>query len=118
MWQKNVALTVYVYKLTASFPESEKFNLTSQINRAAVSIASNIAEGAGRNSSKEFVRFLSIAHGSCFELETQFIIANKLAYITDIELEDLLNLINELQRMNYKLQYTLGNMYNEDIPLK
>lgn len=81
VWQNAIELTVDVYKATALFPKEEKFGLTSQINRSSDSIASNIAEGAGRNSSKEFHNFLGISLGSLFELETQLIISNKINYL-------------------------------------
>ena len=71
-------LLVAVYALTESFPKNEQFGLTSQIKRAVVSIPSNIAEGAGRNSIKEFLYFLSVANGSSYELQTQLLISNKL----------------------------------------
>ena len=77
IWNKAVDLAVEVYKATASFPTDEKFGLVSQTRRAAVSISSNIAEGAGRNSNKEFNNFMGIANGSSFELHTQLLIANK-----------------------------------------
>lgn len=107
LWQKSIELVSEIYKLTATFPEHEKFNLTSLINRAAVSIPSNIAEGAGRNSDKEFLRFLAIAHGSTYELDTQLIISNNLGYITVGELELLSEKISELQKMNYVFQQKL-----------
>ncbi|RZL13238.1 MAG: four helix bundle protein, partial [Pedobacter sp.] len=78
IWNKAIDLTVNVYKATSSFPSDERFGLTSQSRRAAVSIPSNIAEGAGRNSMKEFNNFLGIANGSSYELQTQLVIANKL----------------------------------------
>ena len=71
VWEKSMELVEVVYKLTKNFPDNEKFNLVSQINRSAVSIPSNIAEGKGRNSDKEFKQFLYIARGSLFELRTQ-----------------------------------------------
>ncbi len=70
VWKKAVDLSLDIYKMTDSFPEKEKFNLISQINRSSISIPSNIAEGAGRDGKKDFSRFLSIAVGSSFELET------------------------------------------------
>lgn len=70
IWQEAMEVTKVVYKVTAKFPIDERYSLTSQINRSAVSIPSNIAEGAGRNSDKEFNQFLGIALGSAFELET------------------------------------------------
>jgi four helix bundle protein len=74
LWRKSIDLVTWIYALTRDFPQNEKFGLVSQINRSAVSIPSNIAGGAGRNLNKEFVHFLTIAHASSFELETQLII--------------------------------------------
>jgi four helix bundle protein len=71
IWNKATDLTVDVYKATFGFPSDERYGLTSQIRRAVVSISSNIAEGAGRNSNKEFANFMGIANGSSYELETQ-----------------------------------------------
>lgn len=87
MWNDAVDLSVLTYKYTKQFPTDEKFGLVSQMNRAAVSISSNIAEGCSRSSDIEFKRFLEIAMGSGFELETQFILANKLLFINETELE-------------------------------
>ena len=81
VWQKAIDLTEFVYLLTTQFPSEEKYGLTSQIRRCVVSIPSNIAEGAGRNSKNEFKHFLSIAFGSSYELETQLILANRFNYI-------------------------------------
>lgn len=73
VWNKVVELATYVYQITESFPKAEKYGLTSQMRRSAVSISSNIAEGAGRGSEKEFNHFLNISTGSCYELETQLL---------------------------------------------
>jgi len=81
IWQKSIELSKLVYQIALQLPEDEKYGLSSQIKRSAVSIASNIAEGAGRNSDKEFKQFLSISHGSCTELETQLILCNELKLI-------------------------------------
>jgi four helix bundle protein len=81
VWQEVKDLCLKVYKLSASFPETEKFGLTLQIKRSAVSVPINIAEGAGRNSEKDFARFIAIAQGSLYQLETQLIIANELGFI-------------------------------------
>ena len=97
IWIKAIDLAAEVYRVTSSFPAEEKFGLTSQSRRAAVSISSNIAEGAGRSSSKEFKYFLGIANGSSFELQTQLFISSKLGLINSEELEKLLLLIDELQ---------------------
>ena len=104
LWQKSIDLVTVVYSLTRNFPQTEKFGLVSQINRSAVSIPSNIAEGAGRNSDKEFVQFLAFAHASSYELETQLIISNNLKYISLGELNDLLDQLTELQKMNFAIQ--------------
>lgn len=82
IWQKAVDLSVKVYEMTRNFPKDEVYGLTSQMRRSSVSIASNIAEGSGRNSKKEFKYFLSIAYGSCSELETQMIISERNGFIT------------------------------------
>jgi four helix bundle protein len=101
IWNKAMDLAVNVYKATSAFPSDERFGLTSQSRRAAVSIPSNIAEGAGRNSKKEFAHFLGIANGSSFELQTQLVISNKLNLIDSDLLNELLNQIDELQKMSY-----------------
>ncbi|MND58887.1 hypothetical protein D3C87_402920 [compost metagenome] len=107
LWQKSITLVSDVYKTTATFPDRERFNLISQINRAAVSIPSNIAEGAGRNSDKEFVQFLAIAHASTYEVETQLIISKNLGYLSEEDLEGLLEKLEELQKINYIFQQKL-----------
>ena len=108
IWNRAIDLTVDVYKSTNNFPKAETYGLTSQIRRAAVSIPSNIAEGAGRNSDNEFKHFLGIASGSFFELQTQLIISNRLNLIEENIVEPLLKEIEELQRMNYKLRLSIG----------
>jgi len=91
VWKKSMDLVSYIYEITEPFPNKELYGLTNQIRRAAVSVPSNIAEGAARSSKKEFIQFLYIALGSLSELETQIIIANRLEYLNnlDILLEDL-----------------------------
>ncbi len=81
-WQKAVALVLGIYELTKRLPARETFGLRAQLERAAVSIPSNIAEGQGRRSTRDFIHFLGNAQGSLFEVETQLIIAQKLGYIT------------------------------------
>ena len=85
VWKLAIDLVSEVYELTKSFPKEENYGLTSQIKRSAISIPSNIAEGSARQSDKELIQFLYIALGSLSELETQFIIAQKLSYIENIE---------------------------------
>jgi len=111
IWQKAIAFVSDIYKVTSIFPDKEKFNLISQINRAAVSIPSNIAEGAGRNSKKEFIQFLAIAHGSTYEVETQLIISKNLGYILEEDLVIILEKLSELQKMNYSFQQKLTSNY-------
>ena len=109
IWNKAIDLSVDVYRATANFPSEEKYGLTSQIRKSAVSIPSNIAEGAGRNSNGEFVHFLGIANGSSYELQTQLIVSNKLQLISDETVSPLLNQIDEIQKMNYKFQQTINS---------
>ena len=89
IWQKAIELVTEIYSITGQFPDKERFGLISQINRASVSIPSNIAEGAGRNSTKEFLHFLSIAHASSYETETQLIISKNLNYLSPNKFEKL-----------------------------
>lgn len=107
VWQKSMDLVVDIYTVTTNFPTDEKFGLISQLRRCAVSIPSNIAEGAGRDSEKEFLYFLSIALGSSFELETQLILSQRLNLLTKQNLEDLLSLNNYVQNMIVKLRLSL-----------
>lgn len=80
IWQKAFEIALNAFKITEEFPTKEKFGLSSQINRAAISIASNIAEGSSRSSIKEYIHYVEIALGSCFELETQLLISKTLQY--------------------------------------
>lgn len=107
VWTKSVELATLVYQTTGSFPKEEKFGLTSQMQRAAVSISSNIAEGAGRNSEPEFNVFLGYARGSSFELETQLFIAKNIGYVDESAFELLLNSITEIQKMLHGLKKSL-----------
>ena len=88
VWKEGVALATDIYKITEKFPKSEVYALASQMRRAAVSVSSNIAEGAARHSTKEFSQFLSIAGGSISELDTQMEIALNLGYISDPQKKD------------------------------
>jgi len=103
IWQKSMDITVDVYKLSAQFPKEEKYGLTSQIRRSAVSIPSNISEGAGRNTNGEFKNFLGIASGSSNELFTQLILSERLNLVEQQNINPILKELIEVQKMNYKL---------------
>ncbi|MDQ3667355.1 MAG: four helix bundle protein [Acidobacteriota bacterium] len=98
-WGKSVDLVVEVYKATERFPKEEKYGLTSQIRRAAVSVPANIAEGAGRYSQKEFAHFLSNAQGSTSELETELIIAHRLGYLSETMFSQLITDLERIGRL-------------------
>jgi four helix bundle protein len=85
VWQKAIDLVESVYRLTGRFPKEEIYGLTAQMRRSAVSIPSNIAEGQGRRTTRDFLNFLSIAYGSLHELETQAVIANRLQYLSETD---------------------------------
>ncbi len=108
VWQKAMDLVEQIYVLTADFPKEEKFGLQSQIRRCAVSIPSNIAEGAGRNSKNEFRHFLSIALGSSYELETQLSLALRFNYFIKDTLEGISNKLDQVQKMIVGLSKTLN----------
>ena len=99
VWQKSMTLAEHVYRATNEFPKPEIYGLTSQMRRAVVSIASNIAEGQGRNTTGEFIQFLGIAKGSVAELETQLELACRLTFLLSEEKELLLAQANEIGRM-------------------
>jgi four helix bundle protein len=101
IWQKSRELTKKIYLITQKFLEEEKYDLISQVRRSAVSIPSNIAEGSGRESKKEFLRFLNISISSAFELETQIIISGDLGFIEEQEYNLIIEEINEIQKMIY-----------------
>jgi len=99
VWQKAMELVYRIYEATQVFPKHELYGLTNQIRRAAVSIASNIAEGKGRSSDKDLGLFLHHARGSLFELQTQLLIAEHLKYLTVKEAEEIRELANEVGRL-------------------
>ena len=103
VWQKTMRFTKRFYEVTSNYPKSEIYGLTSQSRRACVSIASNIAEGAGRNTDKQFVQFLSIALASSFEFETQLIVAKNLEYITSENYNSIFDELRHIQNMLIKL---------------
>lgn len=103
IWNKALVLTVDIYKATSTFPKEEIYGLTS-----AVSIPSNISEGAGRNTNGEFKQFLGITHGSSYELQTQIVLSNKLSLLSDELTIELLSKIEEIQKMNYSFKQQLN----------
>lgn len=106
VWKKSIDLVVEIYRLSKDFPVTEKYGLSSQMQRAAVSIPSNIAEGASRNSTKEYIRFLNIAQGSLSELETQLIIAEKIGF--NLEQRNIFVAIENISKMLYRLRESLS----------
>ena len=109
IWEQGILLVKEIYKIAQKLPSDEKFGLKSQITRAAVSIPSNIAEGSSRNSEVEFKRFLEIAIGSLFELETQLIIIKELELIKSQELKIIFELLEKEGRMINGLINTIKN---------
>lgn len=107
VWKHSVDLAAAVYQITEKFPSKETYGLISQINRSVVSVASNIAEGAGRNSKKEFDQFLGIALGSVYELETQLIIGNRIGYLSTESIGKLQEQIEIITKMLIKLKQSV-----------
>lgn len=99
VWQKSRVLVKEIYLISQDFPSSEKFGLTTQIRRASISISANIAEGCGRNSDKELVKFLGYSLGSAYELETELLLASDIGYISIDKLNSLLDKLIEIERM-------------------
>jgi four helix bundle protein len=99
VWQKAMNLTTKVYQIVKKLPKEERYSLSDQMRRAAVSIPSNIAEGYGRHTPKEYVRFLSIARGSAFELETQLLACEQIHYLSASDIQPHLAIISELTKM-------------------
>lgn len=115
IWTDAMEISKKVFTLTTNFPKEEKYGLTSQIIRCAISVPSNIAEGAARGSHKEFKHFLSIALGSCFELETQIILANKFNFLSNNDdLKHILQSICKLQKMIFNLIKIIIRKINSD----
>jgi len=103
VWQKARILVKECYRLTESYPDSEKFGIVSQIRRSSVSICANIAEGSGRNTEKEFLNFLKISRGSSFETETLIILSFDLGYLSETNFDEMIKKTNEIQRMLHGL---------------
>ncbi len=107
IWKKSRAFCTEIYSITSSFPNDEKFGITNQLRRASVSITSNIAEGSSRNSNKDFSRFLEIAIGSAYEIETQLLIASDLGFLKSNKSETLIEQLEEIIKMISKFSSTL-----------
>ncbi|HET8809046.1 MAG TPA: four helix bundle protein [Flavobacteriaceae bacterium] len=103
IWQKAMDIVEDTYRLTIQFPKEEKYGLTSQMRRSAVSIPSNIAEGSGRNTNGEFKNFLGISSGSSSELITQLILSERLQLASEKNIKLILDQLVEVQKMNYTL---------------
>ncbi len=103
IWKKVMDVAEKVYKLSANFPTEEKYGLISQIRRCSISVPSNIAEGAGRETNGEFKNFLSIASGSSYELFTQLILSHRLSLATKSKTQPIIQEVKEIQKMNYAL---------------
>ena len=99
VWKKSMELAVRVYSITSTYPETESFGLVSQMRRSAVSIPSNIAEGYGRGSNRELVRFLRTSLGSANELDTQLILSYRLNFVSETNFQEMVNLNGEVINM-------------------
>ena len=107
IWKLSREFCSEVYAITATFPETEKFGITSQLRRASVSVPSNIAEGCSRNSNKDFSRFLEITIGSLYELETQLLISNDLGFVSEKKTQELIQKLTAIVKMTSKLKSSL-----------
>jgi four helix bundle protein len=112
VWQAGMELAVKCYDVTRGFPKEEMFGLTTQIRRSAVSIPANLAEGQGRQSTKEFLNFISIARGSLMELETHLQLSHRVSLLQKPVLEELLKLTDEISRMLSGLRNSLREWTN------
>ena len=114
VWQRAIEMTLGIYKLTAAFPDAERFGLTNQLRRASVSVASNIAEGYGRSTEGEYVQFLGHARGSVSEVETQLVISHSLGFGSKEALEKAEKLCSEVGRM---LRAMMKSLRAKTVPL-
>jgi len=99
IWVKSIEFVTDIYRITNSFPKEEKFGLVSQMQRSAVSIPTNIAEGSAKSSNKDFARFIEMSIGSSYELETELLVSNNLSYINKETFLQIQNKLIELQKM-------------------
>ncbi len=108
IWKLSRLFCSDIYQITSSFPDTEKFGITNQLRRSAVSVPSNIAEGASRKSNKDFGRFLEIAIGSIYEIETQLLISLDLGFATQDEIDVLMKKLDIILKMTSKFKSTLN----------
>lgn len=111
--KKARQLVKQVYLITGDYPIDERFGLTSQIRRSAISIPSNIAEGCGRRTERDFYKFLHIAQASSFEFETQLMLSSDLGFVSNVVYTELLNQLNEVQKMLNGLINSIENKLNK-----
>jgi four helix bundle protein len=109
VWKKGIELVKITYQLSKKFPSEEKFGLVSQMTRAAVSIPANIAEGSSRNSDKDYARFLQIALGSAFELQTYFVIGKEMGWLSELEIKEAEKILEEEIKMIHAFIKQLAN---------
>jgi four helix bundle protein len=109
VWQKGLELTRLIYRITRAFPEDERYGLASQLRRSSVSVPSNIAEGYGRNSTTDYIRFIRMATGSLYEVQTQLEIGFAENMISEADYASSMNLCRELEKMLVTLAKKLGN---------
>lgn len=116
VWQKAYKLCLEVYRVSSGFPKDERFGLTSQIRKSAVSVPSNIAEGYGRKTKPDYIKFLYIAYGSICELETQIMLSGDLNYIDKAFFNETMKATNEVERMLKALMNSLEKALDPSIP--
>ncbi|MFO7619159.1 MAG: four helix bundle protein [Thermoplasmata archaeon] len=107
VWKKAYALTLKIYEITANFPAEEKFGLVSQMRRASTSIIANIAEGYGKNHTREYIQFISISIGSCNELEVYLLLSKDLGYVIENDFHNIKQEQNEVSKMLFRLRKSL-----------
>lgn len=109
VWQKAIEVTALIYQITKGFPDDERYGLTNQLRRSATSIAANIAEGSGRQSTKDFQRFIGISYATLMETVSHLYVARSQAYIQPEDMENLLNQLESISRMLSGLNRSLSN---------
>ncbi len=112
VWKLSIDFVTEIYAITKSYPKEEQFGITNQIRRAAVSVPSNIAEGAGRRSDKEFLQFLYIALGSVQEIDTQLLISLNLEFISKSDYDNLMTKLNQISKMLFGLIKSIKQKLN------